>query len=223
MLAIAITITPFYSIVFIELYEVFTVMGCVAIAIYVLSHFINSDKDVAMTEKERKSIIKKTMWLCVMLVVLIICLLSNRGIHTVRISSSYYVNQLRNYYFNRYILDHNPISELMDEEVVNFTDKLGITDSRLIDVGAVSILLKNGTFFSKYNIELWLRNVKWVPELGFMSYSGNPLEDCKREFSKNSRYYNSLELDQYDGISNVLFLELYTPQKVRDLLEDKRN
>jgi hypothetical protein len=103
------------------------------------------------------------------------------------------------------------LSKFPPAETVDITDIISeILYSKYTRMGAVSVLLKNKTYFLKFDIETWVYCSRGVPSLGFGAYRRMSLEDYKKELAKDSSNYNSLDLDsRYDGIGNVYFRKAF--------------
>ena len=204
ILVSSIIIFPFVSLMFGSSYQIISVWGCIAMALYMLLHYTVPNDEMALLQKER--MIKNVFRSCLILSIWILILLFSQGVDP---DPGYKGQNIRRYYLSAIIRyrDLHPeiFSELSLTEAVDITDRLDVV-SKYINTGAISVVVKNKKYSLQHNIEAWLYCKRGVPLLGFGAYSRCSLESYKKVLTQDSSNYNTPDLDShYDGIGNVFF------------------
>ena len=201
-----VAIFPFVSLTFEASFQVVSAWGCTAAALYGLSKYSFSDKEITMPDK--KLIIKRILRYCVILIAYLLIL------------SVYHKMDPRNIMLKevdlREIIRHTGVHTrarpvFSPEETVDITDilLLKIPNSKYFITGSVSVVYRNGTYFTKYNIEAWLYCRRGVPSLLMGAYRGistEELEHYKKSLASNKLNFNSPDFDSYyDGIGDSYY------------------
>ena len=226
-LIVMIVIFPHVTLIFEASLQILSVFGCIAAAFYGLSQYAVTNGDVLNEEAvitKKQPIFSNTLFFCVALAIGVIYLEmrgTNPGYH--QNLGTYYEGAI--YDYNKSTLP-KVFFKLSLTEAVDMTDILGSFRSdrssmnyvnfntRYIGTGAISIVLKNKTYFIKYDIEAWLYSIRGVPSLGFGAYSRVSLEDYKNNLAKHKNNYNSPDPNSpYDGTGNVFFQRFMGPFK----------
>ena len=184
-------------------YQIISVWGCIAAALYILFRCALYNNESAESEKVR--ILKIVLRYCVVLAVWVVCILiSSIEKHDNEIYPDYIKCK---YAINRYNkLYPEAFSELPPTETVDITDRLDIS------VSNVRVILKNKKYSLQYNARYCFLRYKGLPPLGFGAYFGMSFEDYKKQLAISNENYNSPDLEsRYDGIGDVFFQQIVFP------------
>jgi len=197
--------------------QVISVWGCIAAALYGLSRYTMYEEITDKTEKQR--IFKNMLRFCAVLAIwgFILISVADTKPHTFHGNTYeyfriYYVNAIITY---REFITPDILSEFSSAEAVNITEQLmSSVQNYGIEISSqytriVSVVLKNETFSLQYDVEAWFHFSRSVPWISAWLY-GKSFDDFKKELAKDSRNYNSPDLDStYDGIGSVFFRRIF--------------
>ena len=204
-----VAIFPFVSLTFEASFQVVSAWGCTAAALYGLSRYSFSDKEITMPNK--KLILEKMLTFCVIFIVYLMILFVYHVMDSRNITPKEY--DLRETIRHRGV--HMKARRVFSpEETADITDILlsKFPNSKYFITGAVSVVHKNRTYSTKYNIEVWLYCRRGVPSLLMGAYRGisaKELERYKKSLASNKLNFNSPDLDSYyDGIGDAYYREI---------------
>jgi|GEM_PF-2721631 len=206
-LSMMIVIFSITSMIFEASYQVLSAYGGTLAALYGLSKYSSIDKEITIPDKDR--IFKNIFHFCIILAVWILFILHKdltNPINTIP-DEAFFIQTIRTkgvYSWAQSEFSPSP------SDTIDVTVRLGFSSSKYFKSGAVSLFLKDRTYYVKHNIEAWRYCNRGVPLLFRRVYTEMPLEDYKKSLANDNSNYNSPAFDSpYDGIGNIYFTLIY--------------